>query len=245
MGSWQLEGCCVRHTLRGIFSKADWIVARIVLIYLIFGSLWIFFSDSILLDIVSDEAHFARLSIYKGWVYIGLTSALLYVLVRKRLKQQIRIEDSLRASEERWKFALEGSGEGVWDWDIPTDKVFRSAGWHQLYGYSESEIEDSALGGRRFVHAEDLPRLIQDQRLCLQGKAPMFTSEFRFLCKDGSWKWTLSRGLIVSAGPDGKPLRMIGTHMDISARKNAEAQIFQLAHYAPITSLPNRVLFLD
>src|SRR5690606_20482658 len=79
----------------------------------------------------------------------------------------------------------------------------------------------------------------------LRGDTPLFVSEFRLRCKDGSWKWTLSRGMIVSTADDGRPLRMIGTHTDITERKQAEAQIFRLAHYDAVTGLPNRILFQD
>ncbi len=230
---------------RRIFCEANLTVARIVLIYLVFGLLWIFFSDSILLSIVSNPEQFARFSIYKGGLYIVFTSVLLYALVRKALEKQIKIETALKANEERWKFALEGSGEGVWDWDLTTDAVFRSARWHEIYGYSYADIEATATGGRKFVHPEDQAQQMEDTAAYLEGRTPVYVSEFRLLCKDGSWKWTLSRGMVVKSAPDGKPLRMIGTHTDISERKNVEAQIFQLAHYDPITLLPNRVLFLD
>ena len=235
----------MKHIFRWKLSKIDWIVARIIVVYLLFGLLWIFFSDSILSNLVSDREQLTRFSIYKGWAYIFLTSVLLYLLVRKTLQQQSRIEDTLQISEERWKFALEGSGEGVWDWVLETDEVFRSGQWHGIYGYSENDIAPTAEGGRKLIHPEDLSCAIEDINAYLEGRTPVFMSEFRFLCKDGSWKWTLSRGMVVSSTPDGKPLRMIGTHTDISERKHSEAEIFRLANYDAITGLPNRVLFLN
>ena len=235
----------MKHIFRGKLSKIDWIVARIIVIYLLFGLLWIFFSDSILSNLVSNREQLTRFSMYKGWAYIFLTSVLLYLLVRKTLQQQSRTEHTLKISEERWKFALEGSGEGVWDWLLETDEVFRSGQWHGIYGYSENDIAPTAKGGRKLIHPEDLSRAIEDINAYLEGRTPVFMSEFRFLCKDGSWKWTLSRGMVVSSTPDGKPLRMIGTHTDISERKHSEAEIFRLANYDAITGLPNRVLFLN
>ncbi|HEX5538728.1 MAG TPA: diguanylate cyclase, partial [Methylophilaceae bacterium] len=227
------------------FSKIDRLAAKVVLIYLVFGLFWIFFSDSILLQIVSEPQQFARYSIYKGWIYILITALLLYYMVRKTLQQQSSIEHSLLVSEERWKFALEGAGEGVWDWNMQTDEVFRSGQWHGIYGYAEGEIINTATEGRKLVHPDDLAHMVEDTRAYLEGRTPAYVSEFRLLCKDGSWKWTLSRGMIVSTTPDGKPLRMIGTHTDISQRKHSEAQIFRLAHYDALTGLPNRVLFVD
>ncbi|MEO6118509.1 MAG: EAL domain-containing protein [Methylotenera sp.] len=227
------------------FSNLDLIVLRIVCIYIFFGLIWIFFSDFILLSLVSNYEQFTRYGTYKGWAYIFITSIFLYLLVKKTLKQQTETENSLKVSEERWKFALEGSGHGVWDWNVQTNEVFRSARWKEIYGYSDSELDPHALAGRRLIHPDDLHRTVNDVEAYLAGKTDIFISEFRLRCKNGAWKWTLSRGMLVTRTPDGKPLRMIGTHTDISARKEAEAQVIRLAHYDLITNLPNRVLFLD
>ncbi|MDE1982320.1 MAG: EAL domain-containing protein [Betaproteobacteria bacterium] len=152
---------------------------------------------------------------------------------------------SLEVSEARWKLALEGSNMGVWDWHLNTDLVFRSGQWHEIYGYSEGEVGATAQDGRKLIHPDDLTQAIQDIQDHLAGKTPFFKSEFRLRCKDGSWKWTQSRGMIVSTSPDGRPLRLIGTHTDISERKHSEAEMLRLAHYDAITALPNRILFLD
>ncbi len=228
-----------------ISRKINRPVVRVVSVYLVFGLLWIFFSDFVLLYLASDQAQFARFSTYKGWAYIVITAGLLYVLVSSTLKQQIQIEHALLISEERWKFALEGAGDGVWDWNLVTDEVFRSGRWHAIYGYAEHEIGHTAQDGRKLMHPEDRTRAIEDIEAYLAGKTPTFVSEFRLMCKNGSWKWTLSRGMVVSTDADGKPLRMIGTHTDISERKYSEAQISRLAHYDVLTGLPNRVLFHD
>lgn len=227
------------------FSRLDLIVLRIVGIYFIFGLLWILFSDSLLLSSVSNYGQFTRYSTYKGFAFILITSVLLYLLVRKTLHQQRQIESSLKLSEERWKFALEGSGDGVWDWNLETDHVFRSARWHKIYGYSENDIAPTAAAGRAIIHPDDKYSQIDDVNVYLDGETDIYVSEFRLRCMDGSWKWTLSRGMVVSKSEDGKPLRMIGTHTDITARKESEAQVIRLAHYDLTTNLPNRMLFLD
>ncbi len=113
-------------------SNLNWIVARIVLIYLFFGLLWILFSDELLSSMVTDAKQFQHYSTYKGWAFVSITATLLYLLLKASLRQQTQIEQQLIASEERWKFAIEGAGEGVWDWDLQTNHVFRSARWHQI-----------------------------------------------------------------------------------------------------------------
>lgn len=226
-------------------SNLNWIVARIVLIYLFFGLLWILFSDELLSSMVTDAEQFQHYSTYKGWAFVSITAILLYLLLKASLHQQTAIEQQLIASEERWKFAIEGAGEGVWDWDLQTNHVFRSARWHQIYGYDEDELGKNAFAGRELMHPEDRERAVAEINAHLAGETPLFISEFRLRCKDGSWKWTLSRGMIVNRTADGKPLRMIGTHTDITDRKQSEQEIFRLAHYDLVTGLPNRILFLD
>lgn len=227
------------------YSNLDSIVLRIVGIYVFFGMLWIFFSDAILLKFVTSLEQYTRYSLYKGWAFILTTSVLLFLLIRKTLQQQSKIENSLQVSEERWKFALEGAGDGVWDWNLQTNEVFRSARWKQIYGYLNNEISATSDGGRNLIHIDDLPNALDDIEAYLANKTDVYVSEFRLLCKNGTYKWTLSRGMLVSKTKYGKPLRMIGTHTDITARKESEAQVIRLAHYDQVTNLPNRVLFLD
>ncbi|HZV63189.1 MAG TPA: EAL domain-containing protein [Methylophilaceae bacterium] len=220
-------------------------VIRVVLVYLTFGLLWIFFSDSLLAKLIPDEALYQRYGMYKGAIFIALTAILLYVQVRSALMRRFKLEQSLMLSEERWKFALEGAGEGVWDWNLKTDEVFRSSRWHEIYGYAEHEVGSTATEGRKLMHPDDVMQAVEDISAYLEGRTETYVSEFRLRCKDGSWKWTLSRGKVVESDLTGRPLRMIGIHTDISDRKHSEAQVFQLAHYDSLTGLPNRVLFMD
>lgn len=226
-------------------SRIEREVARIVLVYLVLGLVWIFFSDTVLVLLVENQAQFERFSLFKGTAFIILTAVLLYLQVRSALVQRIEVEQTLQISEERWKFALEGAGEGVWDWNLQTDEVYRSARWLQIYGYAEHEVGRTAQEGRMLIHPDDLQQALEDIQSYLEGRTAIFISEFRLRCKDGGWKWTLSRGKVVEKDEAGKPLRMIGIHSDISERKNSEAQVFQLAHYDSLTGLPNRVLFMD
>src|SRR5688572_17021708 len=123
----------VEKLIKKILSSFDVTALRIVAIYLFFGLIWIFFSDSLLGILVSDHEKFKQYSIYKGWFYISFISILLYILISKTLKEKTDTEQSLHASEDRWKFALEGAGDGVWDWNMETDEVFRSARWKEIY----------------------------------------------------------------------------------------------------------------
>lgn len=235
--------------MKKLFSKQifklDLVVLRIVGIYLAIALLWVLTTDSALFKLITNHEEFSIFNTYKGVAFVLVTAVILYSLFNKTLQKQKQIEQSLQVSEERWKFALEGSGDGVWDWDIPSDYVFRSARWHEIYGYADDEIAPNATAGKQLVHPDDLDILVNDVQDYFVGDKDVYTSEFRLRCKDGSWKWTLSRGMVVSRSEDGKPIRMIGTHTDITNRKTSEAQVTHLAHYDQLTGLPNRVLFLD
>lgn len=129
---------------------------------------------------------------------------------------------ALRESEERWKFALEGAGEGVWDWDVPTGRVIFSRRWKALLGYEEYEIEDRFEEWETRLHPDDLAGALGMVQEHLQGRSPALLNEFRMRCKDGSWKWMQARGMVMSRDEAGNPLRVIGTQSDISAQKAAK-----------------------
>ncbi|EMJ89624.1 PAS domain-containing protein [Leptospira meyeri] len=131
-------------------------------------------------------------------------------------------EEALRASESRWQFALEGSGDGIWDWNSQTNKVFFSNQWKNMLGYSEDEIGTDISEWESRVHPEDKPNYFSDLDKHFEGKTSVYVNEHRMLCKNGSYKWILDRGKVIEWTEDGKPLRMIGTHTDITERKLRE-----------------------
>ena len=147
---------------------------------------------------------------------------------------------ALTESEERWKLALESTGDGVWDWYVQTGVEFYSRRCKEIYGFNDDEIANrsDALDGR--THPDDIDQMQRDREAHFSGETPTYSNEHRILCKDGSWKWVLTRGMVISRDAQGLPLRMIGTHTDISDRKNAEALVWKQAHYDALTGLPNR-----
>lgn len=190
---------------------------------------------------------------YKRANYIGLLglfisfalSGILYLLVvRTRAVDTInKVSNQLSASEQRWQFALEGAGDGVWDWDIKTNKVIFSKRWKSMLGFDEHEIGDDVDEWKKRVHPEDYVNVMQAVEATLSGLNNVYSNEHRVLCKDGSWKWILDRGMVVSRDADGKPERMVGTHADISSLKKSEEVIWQHANFDLLTGLPNRRMF--
>ncbi len=117
--------------------------------------------------------------------------------------------------------ALDSVGDGVWDWDMTTDKVYSSPRWKALLGYADDEISDSLDEWRRLTHPEDLPRALEAIRLSSELDHP-YEVELRMRCKDGTTKWLLVRGKITERDRDGTPLRMVGTNTDITVRHQHE-----------------------
>src|SRR5690606_24552157 len=112
--------------------------------------------------------------------------------------------------------ALDGIGDGVWDWDLLSDRIYFSPTWKTLLGYAEDEIGDSPEEWRSRLHPEDAARCRQALHDHLAGRTPMYRCEKRLRRKDGSWLWLLARGKVVERLADGQPQRIIGTHVDIS-----------------------------
>ncbi len=140
-----------------------------------------------------------------------------------------QIEKELVESDERWQFALEGADHGVWDWNIESDRVIFSTQWKRQLGYDPGEIQNDFSEWKSRVHPEDLENAINDLNNHINGKTPFYQNEHRLKCKDGSWKWVLDRGKIVSRDITGKPLRMVGTHTDINERKLTEKRLTELS----------------
>jgi len=154
-------------------------------------------------------------------------------------------EKALEESEERWKFALEGANDGVWDWNFQTGEVLYSKRWKEMFGYTEAEIGNTRSEWLDRVHPDDLTNVVDIIKQHLYTKTPPPSVEYRFRCRNGDWKWTLGRGMVVSRNGAGKPLRLVGTNSDISERKQMEEQVRQLAFIDPLTKLPNRRLLND
>lgn len=168
----------------------------------------------------------ALLTLLGGLVITGLLAGLMNSLrntrasaeaIAGRLTADLRQKDRLLSeSEYRWKFALEGSDLGVWDWNIPESRVYFSKRWKAMLGYEDAEIGNGLDEWSKRVHPDDRDSTMAAVQAYLDGRTPFYDNEHRVQCKDGSFKWIRDRGSVVSRDADGKPLRMIGTHADIT-----------------------------
>lgn len=164
------------------------------------------------------------------------------------LRENKEFQAALQENEQRWKLALEGAGHGVWDWNLQTDEVICSELSKQMRGYTADNYPYrffSEWGAG--VHPEDLPRITPAIQAHLEGQTPAFIFEYRALCRNGEWKWIVTRGMVVERDEQGKPLRMLGTHTDISERRAMQTALEQEKQFSDdiINSLPGNFYVLD
>ncbi len=136
--------------------------------------------------------------------------------------------DTSQCSQAALQMALIASGLGLWDWNLVTNKTYYDPQWKGILGYGVDEIENEHKSFEQLVHPQDLPRIHQVLHDYLQGCIPVFEVELRMLTKSGEWKWILACGKVFQWDEFGKPVRMAGTHKDISQYKAIATQKYQL-----------------
>ncbi|MBD1920207.1 response regulator [Microcoleus sp. FACHB-831] len=172
--------------------------------------------------------------------------------LEQEIKERLRAEEASRQSEERWELALLGTGDGIFDWNITTGEVFASALLLEMLGYTEQDIAYSFDAWLNLVHPEDMDQTIATLQGHLERKTPLYRGEYRLRCKDSSYKWILARGQ-AQWDRNGQPVRMVGSHQDISdavaaatQRKQAEEEVRLLSTIAQaISAAPDFDTALD
>lgn len=136
-------------------------------------------------------------------------------------------EEKLRISEERFQFALEASTAGIWDWDMVTNNVFYSSLSLKILELESTDIFDDPERWDKIVHPDDLPKYYSDIREHFDNKIPYYENYHRVMTSSGNYKWILDRGKVIKRDENGKPLRVIGTHTDVSAQKEKELELLK------------------
>ncbi|HEX8617950.1 MAG TPA: diguanylate cyclase, partial [Thermoanaerobaculia bacterium] len=158
--------------------------------------------------------------------------------------EQSRTLRALRESEERYALSARGANDGLWVWDLRDNDVYYSPRWKSMLGYEEHEIESAPNEWFSRVHPDDAQILRSAVDLHLRGVTPHLESEHRMRCRDGSYRWMLSRGLAVRDA-NGAATRIAGSQTDVTERKLAVDRLTHDAFHDGLTQLPNRALFMD
>ncbi|WP_151670362.1 PAS domain-containing protein [Nitrincola schmidtii] len=136
-------------------------------------------------------------------------------------------------NEQRWKAVLEGTHQGVWDWNARTNKVYFSPIWKSMLGYRDDEIGDSLSEWESRIHPDDIAEVYADLERHFSGQTLLYENTHRVRCKDGSYKWILDKGQVFTKDDDGKPVRVIGSHTDVTEAYEQKLKFDQLAENTP------------
>lgn len=145
-----------------------------------------------------------------------------YMAFGRDLTEVQLAQNALQEREKQLARVLEGTDQGYWDWNLKTNQFEVSERWETMLGYSPGEMQITSDNWGAYVHPVDLKKVQESIQKHLAGETASHQLEMRCLAKTGEWRWVLTRGRIVEWDVDGKPLRMSGTHTDISERKQLE-----------------------
>jgi PAS domain S-box-containing protein len=131
-------------------------------------------------------------------------------------------DEKLRINEERWQFAIEGSGDGIWEWRPQEKKTFYSNRWLEMLGYKPEEFTDNDYEWSSRLHPDDIAFTFAEISQNLSGQTDSFSIEYRFRNKEGNYLWILNRGKVVERNANGEAIRVVGSHSNISKLKQTE-----------------------
>ena len=140
----------------------------------------------------------------------------------KDITREKKLELALQKNEQRWGFALEGVGDGIWEFNFKTQSIFFSAGYKKMLGFEENEFANDLNEWSSRIHPDDLKIVSSTDDLYLQNLINNHSKEYRIRRKDGNYMWVLDRGKVVSYCKDGSPEIIIGTHTNIDKQKQLE-----------------------
>ena len=167
-------------------------------------------------------------------VALGIIATLILLLVfthilrrqvAAKTRDLLQNQQILLDSETRFRNAMEATNDGLWDWDLTSGAVYFSPAYFRMLGYEPGTFPNNTQTWLNLVHPDDVQDALATNEKCVANLRDRFAVEFRMKAKDGSWKWILGRGHAVSRAPDGRALRMVGTHVDITERKLFESEL--------------------
>ncbi len=202
--------------------------AGIVLLYAVFAGAWIAGSDRLLGLLSSNSEELQRMGTLKGFLFIAVTGALLYVLLKNWHESLERAFSSARRYRKRLERVLESTNDGWWDWDLQSGEIYYSPRWWQMLGYAPEELEPAPALWQQLIHPDDRQRAEEIFNGALRAGAGSYAVELRMRHKNGHYLPILTRYLIRSNAA-GEPVQASGTNMDLSEHRQTEQRLQQAA----------------
>ncbi|MDZ7663659.1 EAL domain-containing protein [Thiohalophilus sp.] len=217
--------------------------ARIAAYYGLFGIAWILLSDWFVSLVAVDADALSTLQSAKGLIFIGLSTLLVFLLCVRENYRTHRAAEAL--SEERRRLAgiLEGTRAGTWEWHVPSGRTVFNERWAEMIGYTLDELAPVSIDTwSEHTHPDDLRKANELLQRHFNGELDYYECECRMRHKQGHWVWVQDRGRLLTRTPEGKPLLMLGTHIDITRRKQSEAEIQRMSRLYATLSETNQAI---
>lgn len=182
-----------------------------------------------------------------GALSLAMTKIISEIAGRQQLEheiaERIEYEKRLQESQQRMQLVLQGAKLGTWDWNVRTGEVIFNERFARMVGYKLDELVPDVDTWKNMVHPDDWPGLQEVLEPHLAGRTDGYATEHRIQQKSGEWIWVLDTGTVIERDTDGKPVRMCGTHLDITKRKHAEEELLQYEHI--VSSTTDMLALLD
>jgi len=201
---------------------------RISLVYLIAATLWVWLGDQWLQNVLLDPASLARAMEWKKYGFLAVTFLVLFFLLCSHFRQQHAAFTALADNEQRLSRVFDVVEDGIWDWDLETQRVYYSPGYANLIGLPLEHLSDDLLLWEHRLHPEDRARILALHQDCIQGLRTRLECAYRIRHGDGSYRWVRSSGRLTRA-EDGRPLRLTGVNRDITRQRSNEEHLRQAA----------------
>ncbi|VXD25059.1 Multi-sensor hybrid histidine kinase (fragment) [Planktothrix serta PCC 8927] len=176
---------------------------------------------------------------------LNLNGEIIFTAFLRDITARHQAEAALHLSEERLQLALEASGDGLWDWSIETGEIYLSSRYQEMLGYKPGELVLDLNIWTQMIHPDDQSQTWECLNTHLKNSSCPYTFDYRLRCKSGEWKWIADYGKIVAYNSQGQPVRMIGTHKDISDRKQKEIALREAMEAAEQANLAKSIFLAN
>ena len=217
--------------------------ARIAIYYGIFGVVWILLSYWLVRSVAVDHEAVHTLHNIKGLLFVGLSVALIFLLIFNENRKNRTALEALWDERRRLAGIIEGTRAGTWEWHVPSGKTTFNERWAEIIGYTLEELSPISIETwTSLTHPDDLRRSDELLRRHFAGELDYYECECRMWHKEGYWIWVLDRGRLLTRTPDGRPELMLGTHIDITLRKRYEFEITRMSRLYATLSETNEAI---